>query len=312
MSRIFAIFMTLLFSVSSGSCATPVETETYSIQNGEKLLIDIYGASPGLGKKDPAERKPAVLCLHGGGWEYGNKEECSLFAKTLSARGYVVFAINYRLAGKDQKNIWPAQLDDAQMAVRWIRHNATKYGVDPNRIAASGASAGGHLSNLLGLLETRDKLQAELPNYSSKVDCVVTYAGPTDLTEDYRKTSYLEQDRSIQDLLDQLFGQKYGTYREAARKASPIYNVSNRASPHFLIHSKQDEIVSYKQTLRYNKALVEAGVPCKVHLISDSGHIITNPLILLSLSQKVVSYLDEQFHIKPRTEGASLLRQATP
>lgn len=307
------MFAILLVSFSTGSCATAVETETYSVQNGEKLLVDIYGASPGLGQKTPAERKPAVLCLHGGGWEYGNKEECSLFAKTLSARGYVVFAINYRLAGKDHKNIWPAQLDDAQMAVRWIRHNASKYGIDPNRIAASGASAGGHLSNLLGLLDTRDKQHAELSNYSSKVNCVVTYAGPTDLTEDYRNTSYLEEDRSIQDLLDQLFGKKYGTYNEAARTASPIYNVSKEASPHLLIHSKQDEIVSYQQTLRYNKALVEAGVPCTVHLIPDSGHIITNPLTLLSLSQRVIAYLDGQFHTAHRNERASsILQQLTP
>ncbi|GAA5493949.1 hypothetical protein Rhal01_00102 [Rubritalea halochordaticola] len=272
-----------------------VSTETYSVQNGEKLLIDIYGSAPDLGIKSPAERKPAVLCLHGGGWEYGSKDECSMFANTLAAKGYVVFAINYRLAGKDHKNVWPAQLDDAQTAVRWIRHNAKKFGVDPGRIAASGASAGGHLSNLLGLIETRNQTKPEFPDYSSKVNCVITYAGPTDLTEDFRNTSYLAEDRTIQDLLDQLFGKKYGTYLQDARKASPLYNVSKNASPHLLIHSKKDEIVSYKQTLKYNDALTKAGVPCKVHMIENTGHIIKNPLVLITLSQRVITYLDEQF-----------------
>jgi dienelactone hydrolase len=88
----------------------------------------------------------------------------------------VVFNINYRLAF-GRENTWPAQLDDVQRAVRWVRKNAVQYGVDPARIGAMGASAGGHLVCMLGLVETRDNSDPALAGFSSRVKCVVDIFG---------------------------------------------------------------------------------------------------------------------------------------
>ncbi|MEY4482911.1 MAG: Carboxylesterase NlhH, partial [Verrucomicrobiota bacterium] len=106
-----------------------VETDVvYGEIDGQKLLLDI-----GKPKAASATLRPAVILVHGGGWCEGNKDGLRWLTEGLAREGYVSFGINYRLM-KDGKNLWPAQIDDVQRAVRWIRANAEKYGVDPARI----------------------------------------------------------------------------------------------------------------------------------------------------------------------------------
>ena len=95
----------------------------------------------------------------------------------LARSGFVAFSVDYRLFN-GTVNLWPAQLDDVQRAVRWIRANAAKYRVDPNRIGAFGHSAGAQLAALLGMEDTRDNSDPSLAKYSSKVQAVVDVSGP--------------------------------------------------------------------------------------------------------------------------------------
>ncbi|HEU0080385.1 MAG TPA: alpha/beta hydrolase, partial [Longimicrobiaceae bacterium] len=94
--------------------------------------------------------RPAVLAIHGGAWRGGDKAWGEQFAKELCPFGYVVFSINYRLSGRPG-GTWPAQIEDVQKALRYIRANASRFGIDPDRIASLGMSAGGHLATMVAL-----------------------------------------------------------------------------------------------------------------------------------------------------------------
>src|SRR5512133_1631627 len=120
----------------------------YAKIGDQSLHMDIYRPMPAT--------KPmaAVVVIHGGGWMSGKRQDMAGMATTLSQNGMFAATVSYRLAPKDK---WPAMLDDVQTAVRYLRANSKKYNIDPNRIGAGGASAGGHLSLFLGLRDTRDK-----------------------------------------------------------------------------------------------------------------------------------------------------------
>jgi acetyl esterase/lipase len=146
----------------------------YGEAGGEKLLLDIYGA-------DANVKRPALLFIHGGAWKEGSRKDLAGAAITFSRQGYVCFSLGYRLI-KGETNRYPAQIDDVQRAVRWVRAHSTEYGVLPDKIGALGMSAGGHLVALLGTMDTRDNSDPALAAYSSRVQCVVDLYGPTDFT----------------------------------------------------------------------------------------------------------------------------------
>ncbi|RYG53395.1 alpha/beta hydrolase, partial [bacterium] len=141
----------------------------YSKIDDQELAVDVYGAAPG-------QKKPAIIFLHGGGWVGGSRKDMSLPATYFAQKGYVTFPVSYRLV-KGEKDRYPAQIDDVQRAVRWIRANADKYGVNPDKIGVLGASAGGHLAALLGTTDTLHNTPTELAAYSSRVQCVVDLYG---------------------------------------------------------------------------------------------------------------------------------------
>src|SRR5581483_12164402 len=134
---------------------------SYGTVQGESLLLDVMRLpSPSL--------RPGIVFVHGGGWRGGDKRDFLALAQGFAQHGYVCFSVNYRLVNAKGHH-FPDQLDDVQRAIRWIRANASRYGVDPNRIGAIGASAGGHLVALLGTVETRNDQPQELSAYSSRV-----------------------------------------------------------------------------------------------------------------------------------------------
>lgn len=146
----------------------------YGEAGGEPLLLDVY--------RPPVRDRPrpAVLLFHGGGLVKGSRTDMADPARKLAAAGYVTFAVEYRLfQAETGQNAWPAQLDDAQRAVRWVRANAATYRIYPVRLAAVGHSSGGYLASMLGVRETRDNADAALAGYSSRVNCVTDLAGET-------------------------------------------------------------------------------------------------------------------------------------
>jgi acetyl esterase/lipase len=141
-----------------------------------------------LARPKNAEGKlPAVVCIHGGGFRAGDRKRWDGLCKKLAERGYVAIAVTYRLAPKYQ---FPAAVNDVKAAVRWLRANAEKYQVDPERVAALGDSAGGHLAQFLGVTGDIAQFEGDGGNggQSSRVACVVNYYGPSDFTKSYGKS----------------------------------------------------------------------------------------------------------------------------
>lgn len=220
----------------------------YSRVEPGPLRMDIYRPE-GVVTRPTA----AVVVIHGGAWIFGDRGDMSGICKKIAAQGMLAATIDYRLAPKTR---WPGFYDDVQTAVRYLRLNATKLNIDPNRIGACGASAGGHLALMLGCTETRNAKCSECVGPSSRVSAVLDFFGPTDMSRDFPK-SY-----------DTLFMAVLGKPRDQAaaeiRAASPVCFLDRKTAPVFIVHGNADPVVPVAQSrwlearLRSNGTRVEA------------------------------------------------------
>jgi acetyl esterase/lipase len=268
---LFVFATTFLVSVAAWQAGT--EALPFEIREGltygpnERNDLDLF-----LPKDDGKSLRPAAIVIHGGAWRGGDKKDMRILAEPLAQRGYVVAAINYRLAPKWS---YPAQLDDCQRAVRWLRKNAKEFRVDPKRFGAAGASAGGHLALLLGTREVRDDSDADLKGISSKVQCVLSICGPTDLTD--KRYAQAARDSDLGKILIEFIGKPYDEAPNLWKEASPIYHVSPDDAPTFIIHGDQDSIVPFEQSVRFAEALRKVGVEVQLVAIKGMDHGPTTP-----------------------------------
>lgn len=165
---------------------------------------------------------PVIVCVHGGAWLGGSKDNCP--AIRFALKGYAVASINYRLS---HQAVFPAQIEDCKVAIRWLRANATKYKLDPEHIGVWGASAGGHLVALLGTTGDVKELEGKGGNLdqSSRVQAVVDWFGPTDFT---RMGGTHDNPKSPESLL---IGGAIQENKDKAAKANPITYVSKLHFP---------------------------------------------------------------------------------
>ena len=205
------------------------ENLVYGVANGETLLLDVFEPANNNGLP-----RPGILLIHGGAWNSFDKSTMWPLAHFLAVAGFVAIPVDYRLFNNDL-NHWPAQLDDVQMAVRWVRANSAKYNVDRNHIGAYGHSAGGQLALLLGMVDTRDNSDAALAKYSSKVQAVVDAAGPTDFT--------MQSDPDGTKYMASFLNADYAKHPEVWREASPISHVAKTNAPILIVHGTKDESV---------------------------------------------------------------------
>ncbi len=227
---------------------------------GGRMAMDIV--RPSLASDAP---RPAVLLVHGGGFRAGNRQSYLPMAIKLAERGYVAATVTYRLAPRNQ---FPAPVHDVKAAVRFLRANAAKYGIDPEHIAAMGGSAGGHLVLFLGLTGGLEEFEGSGPNreFSSRVSCVVDYYGPTDFTQSYSKSV------DAAEVLPMFLGGDLDHNRMAHIRASPLNWVTPGAVPILSIHGTQDTYVAYEQSLWLIERLIAAGVPAELESIPGAGH----------------------------------------
>jgi acetyl esterase/lipase len=205
---------------------------------------------------------PGVILIHGGGWVGGDKSAYAATCRFLAARGFVAATIDYRLA---PANIWPAQLIDAQLAVRWLRAHAAQIHLDPHRLCSWGSSAGGHLAIFLGVLSTiHAGDEAGLyANESPHATCVVDDFGPTNLT-------ITDPTPAMIQVFHSLFGGATLQSDPAIyHDASPIFDVSSQSAPTLIIHGTNDMTVPFSQSQALQSALQNAGV--SVMLIPYTG-----------------------------------------
>ncbi len=251
----------------------------YGSVDDEQLLLDVY-RPPVRGAP-----RPAVVLVHGGGMWTGSRADMAAPARQLARAGYVACAVDYRLVeAAAARHRWPAQIDDVQLAVRWVRANAGRYGVDPGRVGAYGWSAGGQLAALLGMRDTRDG-SAALAAYPSRVKCVVDLAGDVDLAA-YTHPPALHE-------VVALLGGTSDEVPERYRDVSPLSWIDERTSPFLIVHGAPDDVVPIDQSLRLVSALRAAGIDVEYVELPDAGH---GDLIWPRVGQAALAFLDRHLH----------------
>lgn len=216
--------------------------------------------------KQPSVRGPlpVIAYIHGGGWSTGSKVLGSaLLARMVDGGRYAGVSIGYRLSWQAT---WPAQIDDAKAAIRWIRAHASEYNFDPNRICLFGVSSGAHMAVKVGLTNGVAAAEGKLgPNLkqSSRVQCVIDELGPMDLRNSGSGAS---------NPIVQLLGGTSTEKPALARDASPILDVHAKAPPFLIIAGNKDPFVPYQQSVALDEALRKVGAPVLFQTVDGGGH----------------------------------------
>lgn len=210
----------------------------YDPAHGKRGLLDIY-----LPDGATLERAPVLLQVHGGGWSIGNKDQQGLpLMNHLAARGWVCVAINYRLS---PRSAFPAHIVDVKRAIAWIKEHIAEYGGDPDYVAITGGSAGGHLCALAALTPNDPDYQPGFEDADTAVQCAVPHYGVYDFTgSSGSRKAVLLRDRFLAPIV---FQRSYEEDPDAFAAASPLLRVTPEAPDMFVIHGKQDTLVPVEQ-----------------------------------------------------------------
>ncbi|MBI5870351.1 MAG: alpha/beta hydrolase [Actinobacteria bacterium] len=233
---------------------------TYGRANGVDLKMDIYYPLKAAGPV------PVVMYVHGGGWTKGDKQDGAgtTTIPSLQEAGFLVVSVNYRLAPEYR---FPAQIEDVKCALRYLRANAGKYALDPDRIGAWGGSAGGHLVSLLGVMDDDDGLEGSCGNQdeSSRVQAVVDMFGPSDLTREFEGGAIGKA------LGARVFGTS-DSGSEILKIASPVTYVTADDPPFLILQGDSDMLVPPDQSQGLYDLLKAAGVPATLVMVKNAGH----------------------------------------
>ena len=280
MRRAVLAFLLVILSIPPATAAeTKAKTEpsvdrniVFGMYSGLALLMDVY--------HPPKPNGFGIIFIPGSGWNtclnYGARQlkdesyHLKAFVEPLNQAGYTVFVINHRAT---PRFAYPAPVEDAQRAVRYIRHEAQKFGINPEHLGAVGASSGAHLVDMLGVLDgngNRENID-EINRLSAKVQCVVLFSPPADFTSFQPGIASAHIALLTGFLPDR--GARKGTEEHMMlRKASPIYHVSADDAPTLLVHGDQDAIIPFQQVQAMEAALRTAGVPVKLLRIPAGKH----------------------------------------
>ncbi len=233
---------------------------TFAKYGERELQLDLYR---------PKERKqplPAIVCIHGGGWVKGDRSSMTNLAQALAARGFVTVTISYRLSGEAK---FPAAIQDCKAAVRWLRANAARYGIDPERIGATGLSAGGHLAVLLATSGGVSELEGAGGNaeQSSAVQACVAMGAQSDLeSERIRELSARPDDPFYRTFL----GAPQSELPQLYAAASPRHHLDRRDPPLMFLTGALDDPSTHADAMRED--LAKLGIATELVLIPEAPH----------------------------------------
>ena len=221
----------------------------YARYGAREVKLDLY-----LPKQPTSAKIPCIVVVHGGGWRNGDKTRFAHHAAALAEHGFAAACIGYRLLPEVE---FPAPVVDCKAAVRWVRANAAKHGLDPDRIAALGGSAGGHLVAMLGTSDTVASLEGDGGNagISSRVQAVVAMATPADMTR---------------------MGDRQNLAADLARFISPVTHVTKNSAPVLLLHGTKDTLVPMAQSELLLEKYRQAGAKAELVKIEGGAHAFWN------------------------------------
>lgn len=233
----------------------------YAEGESRSLALDLYAP-------ERESAAPLVVLIHGGGWQSGDRTHVGDTLRLVD-RGYAVASVSYRLTGAAT---FPAQIRDCRAAVRWLRAHADEYGLDSDRVAAWGWSAGGHLAALLGTAPETEFGDPDVhPDESHRVQAVVDFFGPTDLLAMGDQESDL--DHTGPDSPEgKLVGGPVPERSERARRASPVTHVDGTEPPFLVVHGSADRVVPREQSDLFVSALGDADDVVTYHVVASGGH----------------------------------------
>lgn len=280
-SALLSLFLLGLFApalAQAQACQTfsGLTYATWTASNGTSRSLQLELLVPS-GAPGPV---PVVVWIHGGGWFQGSRVPIPSGVSALCSQGYAVASIDYRLVADA---IWPAQIQDCKGAVRWLRAHADEYGLDPDRIAAWGESAGGQLAGMLGVsggLGTVSIGSATVdlegamggnPDQSSRVQAVVVWYGYSDLLQlrFYPATTLHDPIGSPE---SRLIGGPIQKNPERTATASPVSFVSPDDPPFLILHGTIDDLLGFNQGEIMADALRSRGVPVSFVPVPNVGH----------------------------------------
>jgi acetyl esterase/lipase len=223
-----------------------IENDIEFAKVGERSLkLDLYRP-----KNTPVKPVPGIIVIYGGSWKGGKKADMRGYGIHYAQLGYVAACIEYRLT-KEASH--PSQVTDCKAGVRWMRANAEKYNIDPNKLCAMGNSAGGHLAMMVGYTDQKE-LEGDYgnPGVSSRVQAVIEYYGPADLT--------LENARDVGPVVALMGGKKFADDPEPYKLESPLFSLTKDDPPTLVLHGTIDTVVSVKQSDVLVEKLKELGI----------------------------------------------------
>jgi acetyl esterase/lipase len=224
---------------------------TYSETAGEIGQMALYR------RADADERAPIVLFAHGGGFHAGHHFMALRYLHPLAARGYVAATMTYRFSNEAP---WPAPIEDAKCAVRWLRHHAHELGGDPDRIVMAGDSGGAHLSAMAALTPGRWEGDGEWHEVSSQLQGAVLFFPPVDLTS----TAAC----GVEEGMDSLFPY----FGDLIEETSPINNVHAACPPILTLTGSDDVLTTEADIRRFHAALDAVGVRNHLEVFPRAGH----------------------------------------
>lgn len=247
-----------------------MERDISYIPNGDDAQkLDLY-----LPEKPSDKPLPLIVHIHGGGWMAGNKFPCPVTGMAL--KGYAVASVEYRFS---QKAKFPAQIQDCQAAIRWLRAHSKQYNFDPDRVGVVGGSAGGHLSALVGTSGGKKAFTSIGGNeeQSDRVQAVCDYFGPADFSTVVEQA---DADKNVKNIFkfntpSDPYSELIGTKLDDKAKAdavSPVHYVSKDNPPFLILHGTHDALVPLAQSEQLTAALKEKGVEVWLQKLPGSGH----------------------------------------
>ena len=207
------------------------------------------------------KKRPAILIVHGGGWREGDRKQLRGYGILLAREGFVCLCSSYRLSTED---IWPAQIQDVNCAIRYLRSNNEDLGVDPDRIGITGNSAGGHLSLMAGLRDYDKSFEGEGGHgeATSEVKAICAIYPPAKIRKIENTDPIIDAYRMLMGDVDQ----------EEYDKASPLLQIKKDFPPTMLVHGSSDSVVRLEDSTDLYQKLKEENIPAELHIFSEEDH----------------------------------------
>lgn len=251
-------------------CAPPIRPPRGSVEKLERIVYTEAGGEPlhlDVTRPRAPGPHPTVVLLHAGGWRRGSRHHMSGVLDRIASLGYAAVAVDYRLA-EAPRNVFPAAIADCRCAVRYLRVNGRELGIDSERIAAVGFSAGAHLASMLATASDVPGLDGDCPyeGVSPKVSAAVAFYGPHDLRAGQRVGTHAEP------TIANFLGERRRIAPDRAELASPIVHVDPSDAPMLIIHGRRDATVDIDQARRMHDTLSFAGVPSTLVEVERGAH----------------------------------------